>query len=241
MFFLFAVGLCLGSFLSATARRTANKKINWLGRSRCPHCKKNLSIKELVPLFGFIFLKGRCLSCKKPISRQEPIVELISGFLFLIIGLIHPDFGWLLWRDLVFTGFFILLFLTDARTGTLPYKFTLPATAVAIIFNLTPLQLYPLTTLLSSCLLGSILCGGFFYFQHLISRGRWVGGGDAGMGFFLGAALGLWPGILTIGLAYVLGAAYAIILLVGKRATIKSAIPFGPFLALAGWLILIFN
>ncbi|MFH1253105.1 MAG: prepilin peptidase [Candidatus Uhrbacteria bacterium] len=242
LFFLFIIGTCFGSFLSATAWRTKTK-FHWPERSQCPHCHKILSAKELIPIFSFIFLHGQCLSCKKPISWQEPTVELISGLLFLTVGLIHPTIDWLLLRDLIFTGFFILLFLVDARTGLLPFKFTLTATIVALIFNsafsflLTPLNFPSLPFI--SFYLGSITCGAFFYLQHLVSRGRWVGGGDTGMGLFLGAALGLWFGIWAIGLAYVIGAIYALFLLATKKATMKSQIPFGPFLAIAGWIILL--
>jgi prepilin signal peptidase PulO-like enzyme (type II secretory pathway) len=84
-----------------------------------------------------------------------------------------------------------------------------------------------------------VVCGGVFMAQHLLSRGRWVGGGDVGMGVFLGAALGFQYGIWAIGLAYVIGAIFAIFLLATKKATTKSQIPFGPFLAIAGWIVLV--
>lgn len=235
LIFLFILGTCLGSFLSALVWREMQGKINWLGRSHCPKCHKTLSASELIPILSFVFLGGCCSSCKKSISWQEPIIELVSGLLFLIVGLIHPTVDWLLLRDLIFTSFFILLFLIDARAGLLPYKFTLTAAVVALIFNAS--LYYPLTPFY----LGPIICGGFFYFQHRLSHGCWVGGGDTGMGLFIGTALGLYYGISAIGLAYTIGAFYAVLLLTTKKATFKSQIPFGPFLAIGGWVILVWG
>jgi len=236
LFFLFIIGLCFGSFLSATASREGGKKSNWRGRSFCPHCHRKLTITDLIPVFSFIFLKGRCRACHKPIGWREPAVELATGLAFLTVGVIHHGtIDLLLARDLVLTIFLILLFLTDVYHGLLPHRFTAAGTIAAIVLNLwtqnfTPVQM----------IFGMIICGGFFYLQHLISRGRWVGGGDIGMGLFLGAALGAWYGLWALGLAYVLGALAAVILLATKKMTLKSAMPFGPFLAIAGWVVLIF-
>lgn len=239
LFFLFIIGLCFGSFLSATASREGNKKSNWHGRSFCPHCHRKLTAADLIPVLSFIFLKGRCRTCRKPIGWREPVVELTTGLAFLTVGIIHHGtIDLLLARDLILTIFLVLLFLTDVYHGLLPHRFTIVATVVALCFNLTPLNPSspPLTSL--NLLTGIIICGGFFYLQHLISHGRWVGGGDIGMGIFLGAALGAWYGIWALGLAYVLGALVAIILLATKKMTLKSAMPFGPFLAVAGWIML---
>ena len=238
---LFVCGLCLGSFLSATANRVEKKISNWHGRSFCSHCHRKLTTVDLIPVFSFIFLRGRCRTCQKPIGWREPAAELATGLAFLTVGLVHNGtIDLLLIRDLVLTIFLILLFLIDIYHGLLPHRFTITATIVALAFNLTPLNpsLHPSTPL--NLLTGMIICGGFFYLQHLISRGRWVGGGDIGMGLFLGAALGLWYGLWALGLAYILGALVAVVLLATKKMTMKSAMPFGPFLAVAGWVVLIF-
>lgn len=232
---LFIIGLGFGSFLSATASREGGGKSNWRGRSFCSHCKRKLTAADLIPLFSFIFLKGRCRTCHKPIGWREPIVELATGLTFLTIGVIHHGIvDLLLIRDLVLTIFLILLFLTDVYHGLLPHRFTVTATVAAIGFNLGIQNFVPL-----QMVSGMIICGGFFYFQYLISHGHWVGGGDIGLGVFIGAALGAWFGLWALGLAYVLGALVAIILLATKKMTLKSAMPFGPFLAVAGWVVLI--
>ncbi|KKT68136.1 MAG: Type 4 prepilin-like protein leader peptide-processing enzyme [Candidatus Uhrbacteria bacterium GW2011_GWE2_45_35] len=242
IFLLFILGLCFGSFLSATASRAGGKKTNWCDRSACPNCQRKLTATDLVPVLSFVFLKGCCRTCHQPIGWREPIVELATALVFLTVGIIHHGaVDWFLIRDLILTFFLILLFLTDIYHGLLPHRFTATATVVTIGLNLG-VQMFGAQNFvpLPEMVLGMLVCGGFFYLQYLISRGRWVGGGDIGLGLFLGAALGWWYGLWTLGLAYILGAMVAIILLATKKMTVKSTIPFGPFLTIAGWLVLLF-
>lgn len=232
---LFMLGLCFGSFLSAAASRTSDKISRWRGRSFCLSCGRKLRALELVPILNFIFLKGKCSTCRKPIGWREPLTELATGFTFLIIGLIHEGIiSPLLIRDLMVTIFLILLFLTDLYHGILPHRFTCAATIAAIGLNLWTKDYSPL-----QWIWGMVVCGGFFYLQYLISRGRWIGGGDIGLGIFIGAALGLWHGLWALALAYVWGALAAAVLLATKKITLKSTISLGPFLAAAGWIVLL--
>jgi len=238
---LFVCGLCFGSFISALAQRSVVHNSNWRGRSVCLKCHKKILFFDLIPVLSFIFLKGRCRFCKTKIGWREPITEIISGILFVLVGLAHNNqINLLLIRDLIFSVFLILLFLTDIYGEVLPHRFTATAVTVTIILNLlvnnyranghSPLQM----------IIGIIIGGGFFYLQYLISHGRWVGGGDIGMGLFLGAMLG-WPlCLVAIGLAYIIGAIFAVILLLKKKVGLDSRLPFGPFLAVAGWVVLVF-
>jgi len=237
-FFLLILGLSFGSFISALAQQKDQTRNQWQRRSSCPYCGQKIMAKDLVPIVSFILLKGRCRQCRKPIGWHEPITELIVGFLFVLIGLAHQNtIDLFLFRDIIFTIFFALLFLIDLYHGLLPFKFTLAGTAMAIIFNMAIVS-WDAPWHAPTFVLGAVICGGFFYLQHLISHGRWVGGGDIGMGLFIGAALGLWPGIIALGLAYVIGAIISLILITTKKATIKSQIPFGPFLSIGGWVIM---
>ena len=229
------LGLCFGSFLSALVDRDGTNKSIWRGRSACVFCRKKIWLRDLLPVFNFFLLRGCCRFCKKPIGWKEPTIEIVSGLIFLAVGLVHHGiFGLELVRDLIFSIFFILFFLIDWRLGLLPYRFTLIGTIVALMFNLGTQNFVQL-----QIIFGMIVCGGFFYLQHLVSRGRWVGGGDAGMGLYIGAVLGLTYGLWALGLAYIIGAFFALFLLATKKATMKSQIPFGPFLAIAGWIILL--
>src|SRR3990167_6665321 len=83
--FLFVFGACIGSFLNALNYRVVKGK-SLLGRSFCPHCKKTLSAKELVPILSYLFQKGRCTKCKKPISPRYPLVELATAIGFVAVG-----------------------------------------------------------------------------------------------------------------------------------------------------------
>lgn len=234
--FLLVIGVCFGSFLSALAQRTVTKTPNWRGRSACSHCHKKLLIFDLIPVLSFVFLKNRCRFCKKKIGWREPATELAAGLLFVLVGLAHGNqINGFLARDLILSAFLLSLFLTDVYAGRLPHRLTITAAVVALAFN------FALAGFSFQPLLGALICGGFFYLQYLISRGAWIGGGDIGLGVFLGAALGVWYGLWALGLAYVLGALVAVVLLATKKITLKSTMPFGPFLAVAGWVILIFT
>ncbi|MFA6132224.1 MAG: prepilin peptidase [Patescibacteria group bacterium] len=239
--FLIIIGCCLGSFISALAQRTASGTSNWSGRSRCENCHKSLSFTDLIPIISFLFRNGRCRFCGSAIGWHEPATELITGFVFALVGLAHNNnVDILLIRDLIFSVFLILLFLTDVYAGLLPHRFTITAVIIALAFNFGMSE--ETKNILSfQPLIGPAVCGGFFYLQYLISRGAWVGGGDIGMGAFLGAILGWQFGIFAIGLAYIIGATYAAVLLIKKEVGLSSRLPFGPFLAVAGWLVLIYG
>src|SRR3989344_4664509 len=96
-FFIFLIGLCVGSFLNCVIYRLALpnfsfwKNLGGLNRSYCPHCKYNLAWLDLIPVFSFLFLKGKCRYCKKKISLQYPIVEILTGLVFLLIFFIMQD------------------------------------------------------------------------------------------------------------------------------------------------------
>ena len=90
-------------------------------------------------------------------------------------------------------------------------------------------------------LIGGLTVVGFFAIQYGISHGRWVGAGDIRLGAFLGVMFGLSQGILCLMFAYIIGAAFALILIWRKKAAMKSTLSFGPFLAIAGWIVLIFG
>jgi prepilin signal peptidase PulO-like enzyme (type II secretory pathway) len=153
----------------------------------------------------------------------------------LPIGFTSAHFGIFLLRDLLFVSLLIILFLIDARHGVLPDRFTLPG--IVLLFGLNVWIGIPWQTLL----IGGLVVGGFFALQFLVSKGTWVGDGDIRLGVFLGVTLGLAQGILALMMAYIIGAAYALILLSRQKAGMKSTVSFGPFLAIGGWIVLIFG
>ncbi|MFA6024533.1 MAG: prepilin peptidase [Candidatus Gracilibacteria bacterium] len=201
------------------------------GRSHCPNCKTVLRPQDLVPLLSFLALRGRCKSCKKPISWWYPLTELSSG---LLLALLYFQVqNWELFAFLV-PNFFVLLFIFfyDLRYKEIHDAIMLPAILYAFVANFWIGDI-------QSAAFGGAIGIGFFGLQYLISRGRWLGSGDIRIGAFMGFMLG-WPFTpLAIFMAYILGSTVGIFLLLSKKANGKTAVPLGPFLA-AGTVLAFF-
>ncbi len=255
---VFLFGLITGSFLNCIIYRLAPhiqvcERIK--SRSYCPKCKHILKFQDLIPLFSFIILKGKCRYCQKSISWQYPLVELMTAFLFVLIfwhvGLINNlifdirilDF-FTLFYFLIITAFLIIIFVYDLKHYIIPDKIIYPAIVIAFFYQLfeiwnfgrQPLEESPLTGLWN---LGfSILPAGFFLAIILFSRGRWMGLGDFKLAILMGLILG-WPNILVaLFLAFAVGAIIGIGLIIFQKKTLKSEIPFGPFLVGATFITL---
>jgi prepilin signal peptidase PulO-like enzyme (type II secretory pathway) len=221
------LGLVVGSFLNVLVLRL-QKGESLTGRSRCPNCQRQLAWYHNIPVVSFVCLRGRCGFCRQPIAWQYPMVELAAGLLF---GLGALKFGSadLLW---LFTYFAVVawslaLFVYDYKYQLLPDSLTLTGAVILGILNWW--RGAPVTSLL----LGAIVAAGFFAVQFWLSRGRWIGAGDIRLGIFMGLALG-WPltGVALV-LAYWLGAAVGISLVLSGRRDFHSALPFGTFLTAA--------
>lgn len=233
-FALFALlfGLVLGSFGNVLIlRMPEGKSIN--GRSKCPRCSKEIAWHDLIPVISFLWLRGRCRSCRERISWQYPLVEAISGGLFLLAyfhegGRLMPA----LFLGLTLWLFFLESFL-DARTGLLPDALTMPLLFLSIVFAAlsSPFSIY-----------GPIIGAAFFGLQWLLSRGRWVGSGD----IFIGAAMGFllldWRLlVLALFAAYIIGALFASVLLMFRSKKLSDHLPFVPFLALGTLVALLWG
>lgn len=227
---LFALlGLVFGSFgMVVIARIPEGKHVG--GRSHCPRCKHVLGAAELIPLFSFLLLQGHCRHCHRSISIAYPLTELLSAFLFVLAVIIgsSPLSSLLLAFSL---WLLMLIAIIDARTQTIHDALNLSFIAVSIAYMVAIGRVQ---------IVGALFLTLFFGAQWIVSRGRWVGSGDillgAGIGFLLG---GFAPSLLCLGLAYVIGALVATFLLLTKRATRRSHIPFGPFLAVSALIVLL--
>lgn len=235
-FVLFCYGIIIGSFLNALVWRIYIGKSIAKGRSACPDCGHELAVKDLVPVVSWLWLRGKCRYCRKAISMQYPLVELLTGGLFAIsyyslgpVGLL----GWahfLVWL-FILSGL-IVLAVYDLRWMILPDKVMLPVILGAgalLLLNLV--REFEWSTLTTS-LLGALILGGCFYAIAGFSKGRWLGGGDIKLAFFMGLLLGVQKGILAMFLAFNLAAIIGVGLIGLKLKSRKDVIPFGPFLVL---------
>ncbi len=236
------LGLAVGSFLNVVIGRLRAGETGWRNRSRCPKCRTLLAGIDLVPLLSFALLRGRCRTCRKPISWRYPIIEASTAALFLAIYVLHGGVAgvfsgqWLFMvRDAIFVSGLTVVFVIDLLDMVVFDSVTLPMMAVACLFNLA-LGAKPLN------LLGAALCGGgFFLIQYVVSRGRWIGGGDIRIGAMMGMMLG-FPGVLpALFFSYVLGAFFALVLLASGRVAWSSRMAFGTFLSVGTLIVLFFG
>jgi len=239
---LFILGLVLGSFLNSWIWRTReNIKIMAFSRSICFHCRRQLHWYENIPLFSFIFLKRKCPSCHNHIPWRYPAVEAGTAVLLVLVAWYHvaflPTFNFWWWlRDVFFLTVLIIIFVYDLLYQEVITGLVWLGIFVGFLFNY-----YYHGYSVDSMVIGAAVGAGFFGLQYAISRGKWVGGGDVHIGFLMGVWLG-WPGVLlALFAAYLLGAAYGVWALATKRAELKTAVPFGTFLAVGTFFALYYG
>ncbi|MEK7623552.1 MAG: prepilin peptidase [Patescibacteria group bacterium] len=226
LLFFFLLGLISGSFANALVWRT-HGKISWVrGRSQCVVCHTQLCWYDNIPVVSWLALRGKCRFCRSRIGAHYPVVEIAVGLSFFLIAWHHSAALSLpLARDLAVVFFLAIIFLYDFLYGEILDRFTLfPA---AILFFLS---WYWHWHTWQSMILGVVIGGGFFLLQFLVSRGRWIGGGDIRLGVFMGVILGFPSIFIALLFAYIMGAILSTGFLLTKKKTFADSTPFGTYL-----------
>lgn len=246
----FVLGIIIGSFLNVVIFRF-NTHRSCLGRSGCLTCQKKLSWYELFPLFSYLFLKGRCKGCKTIISVQYPIVEFITG--------------------LIFAGLFLKFkntFFLDTVGFTISYAYYALIFSIMIVISIYDLKHKIIPDILSLVLgifsfLGLFLFIDYAFSPHwptileiasgiiialpfalmwLLSKGKWMGLGDAKLAISFGWLLGLSYALSGLVVAFWIGAIFGLVLVAfSRKHGMKSEIPFAPFLVLGVVLTFFFS
>ncbi len=265
LFVTFFFGLAVGSFLNVVIYRLpvmlqaewrkeccellalenksankADKKISLAWPcSYCPHCRQSLRSWHNIPLLSFLFLKGKCAYCRQAIHWRYPLVELITGLLFVLIAA-HWGVAWPTLAAMIFTGCLLALLFIDFEYQLLPDDITLPLVWLGLLVNM-----FGWFTDLQAAVIGAM--AGYLALW-LVAKLFTAITGKIGMGhgdFKLLAVIGAWSGWqilpLVILLASFAGAVVGISLIVFKKHGRHIPIAFGPYLAMAGWLGLVFN
>ena len=259
------IGLCVGSFLNVVIYRLpimlnrawneelaelyskpsgfrvgaepqATEPFNlWLPRSQCPSCHHSLSILDNIPIISYYFLKGRCRYCTIPISRRYPFIEFLTAFLSVIIAwkfgiTLHTLFGLLL------TWSLIALSAIDYDEMLLPDQLTMPLIWLGLLSSILPhAWISPKSAILGAALGYMVLWFLYWTFKALTKK-EGMGYGD----FKLCAALGAWVGWqhlpMLLLIASSLGTIVGVSQILLKKHQRGDPIPFGPFLAIAGWI-----
>jgi len=229
---VFILGSAIGSFLNVVIDRLPIKKTTLSGRSQCDSCKRKLAPFELIPLFSYIFLMGKCKTCGYKIPFRVFFVELLVAFLavFIYSQFLLSEMS-LFTAVCVFliTSLFIPIIFIDVQHGIIPDELTIILTTIVAFFVL----LSPSSAILPHVLSG-IAALLFFLALVFITKGKGMGLGDVKLSFSLGLFLGFPKVIAGFYLAFLGGAIISLLLVfLGKKHFKKGTMPFGPFLVIA--------
>lgn len=245
----FIVGLIIGSFLNVVVYRLRLVE-TLMGRSYCPHCRAKIKWYDNIPLLSFVLLKARCRTCSGVISWRYPLIEFFTGVIFALVGKYFFIFGnvfsyWQTGFYLLIFSLFLILLAYDWQFMEMPmiiFWILLGIILIYLIFislnqYLTGVGFYQLS--LISGLIGGIISWLFFFSLVFFSGEKWMGWGDVYVGFLSGLILG-WQNIMIgLLLSFMIGSVCAIMIVTLKKGTMKSQIPFIPFLV-SGTILTIF-
>jgi len=227
IFLFFILGASVGSFLNCVIYRLETGESFLSGRSFCPKCKHTLGFWDLIPILSFIFLKGKCRYCKEKISIQYPLVEIFTAFSFVFGFFFFKGISLLLF--LVFSSLLILAFVFDLKRYEIPDLILYSLVLVSFLFLLFNFFSKKISFFE---ILFSLIPVLFFFSIIFLSKEKLMGWGDFYLLLSLALFLG-WPNILSaIFFAVIFGAIFGTILIFLSKKTLKSQIPFAPFLAL---------
>ncbi|MEZ5283340.1 MAG: prepilin peptidase [Vicinamibacterales bacterium] len=221
-------GLAIGSFLNVVIHRLPRGQSLMSPPSTCPSCGTRLRAIDNVPVLSWIMLGGRCHHCRAPISPQYPIVELVTGLLFLLVAWLTPASP-LLAARLILVVILVVLFGIDLHHQILPNVITLPGIAIGFAFSLAgpPGWMASLTGIA----LGAGILYGIAAAYYAVRREEGLGMGDVKMLAMIGAFLGWKAVLVTLILASFSGALVGVGIIAFSRGTMRLALPFGTFLA----------
>ena len=238
------LGLCFGSFVNALVWRIRKKRDIVRERSECTHCHHILAWYDLIPVLSWVFLRGRCRYCRKPID-DTPLVEIVVTVLFVVSYIVWPYqlstvAEWLLFGSwLVALIALVALADYDIRWQLLPDVIVFPLMVLGSAIGWLRFGMIAQLSVgeaMIQILGGVAVIAGLYGVLYMVSSGRWVGFGDVKLNVFIGLILGWQGAIVAVFVANLLGTALVLPGLLSGRLSRTSRIPFGPFL-IAGCII----
>jgi len=236
---IFSLGLIVGSFCNVCIYRIPRNESVIYPASHCPKCRTKIKPIDNIPLLSYILLKGRCRNCGSKISIQYPVVEFLTGLIYLIIYLIYG----LSIQSLVYiilSSALIIIAFIDLQEQIIPDVISLPGIVVGLILSF----IVPYMSFINSAL-GALVGGGIILIiagvGSIIFKKEAMGGGDVKLTAMIGAFLGWRYILISLFLGFFLGALTGIILIMTKIKKREDAIPFGPFIALGSIITLLWG
>lgn len=246
---LLFLGLCLGSFVNAAVWRFKHKKDILLGRSECTKCHYQLGVQDLIPVFSWLMLRGKCRKCKSSISLQYPVVELATAALF-VLSLAFWPFGFDSVNSILQFAIWLLacvalvfLFVYDLKWLILPDKVVFILAFLGLLTAiLQGIQADNLYVYFQNVIFSLLILSGFYLLLFVYSKGKWIGFGDVKLGVGLALLLCNWQlAVVALFLANLIGTLVFLPLLALKKVGRSSQIPFGPFLIVGTIIALLFG
>lgn len=224
---IFSFGIVIGSFLNVCIFRIPNNESIVLPHSHCMTCGYELRWYDLVPLFSFIFLRGRCRKCHTKLSLQYPLIEGLNGALYIIVFLAN---GWNLMSVLycLLTSALIVLSVIDLRTMEIPDGINLFIFLLGVFATVFDRANW------KNHILGMIVVSGFLLVIYLVTVGRGIGGGDLKLMAGAGLLLGAKAVILAFFFSCILGSLIHVIRM--KVSDAEHRLAMGPYLSMGIWL-----
>jgi leader peptidase (prepilin peptidase)/N-methyltransferase len=237
IFLVFVLGLIVGSFSNVCIYRVPRNESVIYPASHCPKCRTKIKPVDNIPLLSYILLKGRCRNCGSKISIQYPVVEFLTGLIYLIIYLIYG----LSIQSLVYiilSSALIIIAFIDLKEQIIPDIISLPGIVIGLILSF----IVPYISFINSAL-GALFGGGVIliiaWVGSIVFKKEAMGGGDVKLTAMIGAFLGWRYTIISLFLGFFLGALTGIVLIMTKIKKREDAIPFGPFIALGSIITLL--
>lgn len=235
---------CIDCFPDLQPQKNASEKEETFNlsvpRSRCPKCNTQIKFYDNIPVISWLLLKGKCRQCSNPISFRYPAIELLSGAMCFAVSYFLP-FSYFAIAAVLFTLVLIALTFIDIDTMLLPDQITLPLLWAGIYLALVGWSSVSLIDSVIGAMAGYLILWSIYWGFKLITGKEGMGYGD----FKLLAALGAWLGWqqlpLLVLLSSVVGAIIGIAMLRAQKNGFDKAIPFGPYLAIAGWICLLWG
>jgi leader peptidase (prepilin peptidase)/N-methyltransferase len=221
------LGMVIGSFLNVCIYRIPKGESIAFPPSHCTVCNGRIKTYDLIPVLSYIWLKGRCRSCGERISIKYPLIELLTGILFLVV-FIKFNLTVECLKYLIFVSILIVTAFIDLDHSIIPGKLMIFAGISGIIFNIIG---YKSNTALLDYLYGFLAGGGVILLIVVLTGG--MGGGDIQLMAVAGLFLGLKLTVLTLLFSFITGAIAGVTLMLLKKKSRRDYIPFGPWIALS--------
>ena len=239
---IFAIlGLAVGSFLNVCIDRLPQDKSIVLPPSHCEACQHKLAAKDLIPVFSYLRLRGRCWYCKAAVPRRLFWVELATALIFALLSW-HYGLSPALGVMAFYACLFIVIFVIDLEQGLILNKVVYPSLVVALLLALLPRPWLTqwIVTGIANAAIGGAIGFALFLLIAIVSRGG-MGWGDVKLAALIGLATGFPLVLLAIIMGAILGGIVAVALVIAKKRKRRETIPFGPFLALATMITLLWG